>query len=82
MHMTLHYWDRALQIAVEQKTHIDTVVAFRQKHLESINRKETSDKFRQVAASVKIDWDTITEKIKAEEQKEKQRGKPYQAANK
>jgi len=76
----VHYWERALEIAVEKRTHIDTVIGFRQKHLESIGRKETLEKFRQAAATTKVEWDVINEKIKQEKEKEKQRGKPYQAA--
>jgi intraflagellar transport protein 80 len=80
MHMNLHYWDRALEIAVERQTHLDTVVAHRQRHLESIGRKETVDRFRQVASTLKVDWDTINEKVKQEATKEAQRGKPYEAS--
>jgi intraflagellar transport protein 80 len=79
MHMTLHKWDRALEIAVERRTHVDTVVAFRQRYLETVGRKETLDKFKQVAPTVQIDWPTLEEKIKQEHEKERQRGKPYQS---
>ena len=82
MHMSLHYWDRALQLAVEQKLHVDTVLAHRAKHLESIGRKETSDKFRQVSGKVTYDWKIVEEKIKEELQKEKQRAKPYKPSMK
>lgn len=80
MHMRLYNWERALEIAVERRTHVDTVVAFRQRHLESVGRKETFDKFKQVAASIKVDWEAINEKVKQEKAKEKQRpgAKPYQ----
>lgn len=73
MHTRLYNWERALEIAVERRTHVDTVVAYRQRHLDSISRKETIDKFKQVSASTKVDWDTINEKVKQELGKEKSR---------
>jgi len=79
MHMTLHNWERALDLAVERKTNVDTVVGYRQRYLETVGRGETLDKFKQVASSVKVDWPTIEEKVKAELEKEKLKGKPYQS---
>jgi intraflagellar transport protein 80 len=81
MHTRLYNWERALEIAVERRTHVDTVVGRRQQYLEAVGRKETLDKFRQAAGSVKVEWDVINEKVKQELQKEQQRpgAKPYQA---
>ena len=79
MHIRLYYWERALEIAVERGTNVDTVIAYRKKYLESSGRKENLDKFKQVGASIKVDWDTVQEKVQQELAKEKQRpgAKPY-----
>lgn len=54
----LIYWSfnnpfhRALELAVKHKTHVDTVLAFRQKCLENFGRKETNKRFVQYAQGV------------------------------
>ncbi len=59
------FWDhvmhccRALDIAKTHGVHLDTVVAHRQRFLESVGRKETDAQFITQAASVKVDWDVI-----------------------
>lgn len=80
MHTRLYNWERALEIAVERKTHVDTVVGRRQQYLDAVGRKEHLDKFKQAQGSVKVEWDVINEKVKQEVQKEQQRpgAKPYQ----
>lgn len=44
---------RALELAVKHKTHVDTVLAYRQKYLENFDRKETSKRFLQYAQGVR-----------------------------
>lgn len=44
---------RALELAVKHKTHVDTVLANRQKYLENFNRKETNKRFLQYAQGVR-----------------------------
>jgi intraflagellar transport protein 80 len=80
MHCRLYNWERALEIAVMNRTHTDTVLGRRQQYLEAVGRKETLDKFKQTAQTVKVDWDIINEKVKGELQKEQARAssKPYQ----
>lgn len=46
---------RALELAVKHKTHVDTVLAYRQKYLENFDRKETSKRFLQYAQGVSTD---------------------------
>ena len=43
---------RALEIALKYKTHIDTVLAFRQRYLEKFERKETNKRFIQYSEGV------------------------------
>lgn len=80
LNMRLYRWVRALEIAVEQKTHVDTVIGRRNQYLDARNCKESEEKFKQAHGAVgKIDWDTINEKVKQELVKEQQRpgAKPY-----
>lgn len=64
---------RALDIAIKHKTHVDTVLASRQRYLEGLGMSENKAKFVQYAQSVEIDWDAINAKIEDELETEKQR---------
>ncbi|EAN97596.1 intraflagellar transport protein 80 [Trypanosoma cruzi] len=80
MHTRLFNWERALEIATERKTHVDMVLAQRQRYLEAVGKEENIPLFRELSASVKVDWDTVLEKMKQEQLKEAQRpgARPYQ----
>ncbi|XP_063772234.1 intraflagellar transport protein 80 homolog isoform X2 [Pseudophryne corroboree] len=65
-------WERALELAVKHKTHVDTVLAYRQKYLEDFNKKETNKRFLQYAEGVEVDWDKIRAKIELELVKERE----------
>ena len=43
---------RALELAIKHKTHVDTVLAFRHRHLEEIGWKEILPKFQQYGEKV------------------------------
>eukprot|EP00695_Tsukubamonas_globosa_P000104 TRINITY_DN1081_c0_g1_i2.p2 TRINITY_DN1081_c0_g1~~TRINITY_DN1081_c0_g1_i2.p2 ORF type:complete len:81 (+),score=4.80 TRINITY_DN1081_c0_g1_i2:70-312(+) len=79
MHIRLFNWDRALELALNYKTHVDTVLAYRDKFLRRFNRQETNKRFLQVGQGVSIDWDAIKGKIAQEKERERQRpgAKPY-----
>ncbi|XP_015761944.1 PREDICTED: intraflagellar transport protein 80 homolog isoform X2 [Acropora digitifera] len=47
MNIDLFNWDRALELAVKHKTHVDTVLAYRQKYLNNFGRIEKSKRFLQ-----------------------------------
>lgn len=66
-------WDRALELAVKHKTHVDTVLAYRGKYLKRCNKKETNKMFLQFAQGVEVDWDKIKVKIEMELEKEAER---------
>jgi len=70
LNIKLYKWDRALEIAVNNKTHVDTVVAYRKRFLEMYNRPETNEKFKQFAADIQVDWETVKAKIRADKEKE------------
>ncbi|XP_019850408.1 PREDICTED: intraflagellar transport protein 80 homolog [Amphimedon queenslandica] len=69
MNMELFQWERALDLAIRHKTHVDTVLAFRQKYLEEIDSKETVKKFQQYTEKIAIDWDKVIAKVTLEHEK-------------
>ena len=48
MNIKMYKWDKALDIAIAQKTHVDTVIAYRKRFLEQYNKEETNDRFVQL----------------------------------
>ncbi|XP_074924532.1 intraflagellar transport protein 80 homolog [Chelonoidis abingdonii] len=73
VNINLYNWDRALELAVKHKTHVDTVLGYRQKFLEDFGKKETSKRFLQYAEGLDVDWDKIKAKIEMEIAKERER---------
>lgn len=70
MNIKLFRWDRALDLAIKNKTHVDTVLAFRQKYLEECRKDEDNERFKEYMNEVQIDWETIKAKIEADKAKE------------
>lgn len=64
---------RALDLALQHKTHVDTVLAYRQRSLRASKRVETNERFIQFNAEVSIDWDAIKAKITQEKERERDR---------
>merc|ERR1712223_1777280 len=73
LNVYLHQWEKALDLAIKHKTHVDTVLAYRIKHLNRFDKDETIKKFNRFNDQVEIDWDKINAKIEAEFQKEAQK---------
>ena len=72
LNIHLHRWDRALDLAVKHKTHVDTVLAYRVKHLNRCDAQETLDKNVQYMKEVDISiGKKIGQKVEAEFVKEK-----------
>jgi len=76
MNIRLFKWERALDIALANKKHIDTVIGYRKRFLESSGREETLEKFKQFG-EIEIDWVAIKTKIKQEKEQEALSGRPY-----
>ena len=74
LNIHLHQWERALDLAVKQRTHVDTVLAYRVKHLTRSEKEENIAKYKQYMKEVEIDWDQIGAKIEEEYHKEKEMG--------
>lgn len=73
INIDLFNWERALDLAVKHKTHVDTVLAFREKFLQKFGRKETNKRFLQYAEGVEVDWEKIQGKIEMELSKEREK---------
>lgn len=67
LNINLFRWDRAYNLALQNKVHIDTVLAYRNKYLEGAGLEETNSKFIELGKEIKVDWT----KIKAEIEKDK-----------
>jgi len=72
LNIKLFKWDRALELAVNNKTHIETVLAYRKRYLERVGKEETNKKFaKQFQEHPNVDWETVKANIKAEKEREK-----------
>jgi len=71
LNIKLFKWERALELALMNKTHIDTVIAYRSRYLQQLGAVEDIDKFKQFADKIEINWETIKEKIKKDKEAEK-----------
>ncbi|KAI8802527.1 WD40-repeat-containing domain protein [Cladochytrium replicatum] len=67
MWIHLYNWDRALDLAIKYKTHVDTVLFFRSRYLSKMGRQETSKRFIQYSQSVPLDYPTILKKMRVDE---------------
>ncbi|XP_068216977.1 intraflagellar transport protein 80 homolog [Palaemon carinicauda] len=73
LNLSLYHFDRALQLAIKHKTHVDTVMAFRKHYLARFDKKETSKLFLQYEKQVEVDFKKVAEKIELEYQKEREK---------
>ncbi|XP_027217373.1 intraflagellar transport protein 80 homolog [Penaeus vannamei] len=73
LNLTTYNFERALQLAIKHRTHVDTVIAFRQRYLVRFNKKESSKAFQQYEKQVEVDWKKIQEKIELEFQTEREK---------
>uniref|UniRef100_A0A8D1Q919 Intraflagellar transport 80 n=1 Tax=Sus scrofa TaxID=9823 RepID=A0A8D1Q919_PIG len=78
ININLYNWERALELAVKYKTHVDTVLAYRQKFLETFGKQETNKRYLQYAEGLQIDWEKIKAKIEMEITKERERSSSSQ----
>lgn len=70
MNIKLYRWDRALDIAINNKTHVDTVIAYRQRFLQQYGKEEDNDRFKQYAKDIDAQWETVKAKIRADKDRE------------
>jgi intraflagellar transport protein 80 len=55
MNIRFYRWTRALDIAVKFRTHVDTVLGYRQRFLDQFQKTEADPKFIQYASQVSLD---------------------------
>ncbi|XP_069752879.1 intraflagellar transport protein 80 homolog isoform X2 [Narcine bancroftii] len=72
ININLYNWDRALELAVKYRTHVDTVLAYRNKFLEDFQKEESNKRFLQYAEGVEVNWEKIQVKIEMEIAKERE----------
>ena len=70
MNIKLYKWDRALDIALQNKTHVDTVIAYRKRFLQMQKKEEDIDKFKQYNQEFDADWETVKAKIRSDKDRE------------
>merc|ERR1712203_69716 len=70
MNIRLHKWNNALELALKHQTHVDTVLAYRQQHLQQMKHIEINEEFKRWAQQVEVDWDTVRKKIAMEKESE------------
>ena len=78
MNIKLYKWERALDIAVANKKHVDTVIGYRKKYLEKNQREENLEKFKKLIDNIEVNWVAIKTKIKQDKESEAISGKPYE----
>ena len=66
----IYKWDRALELAVNSKSNIDTVLAYRQRYLKNCGKAEDNPKFLQYAGKIEVNWDLIKERRAKEKEME------------
>lgn len=52
MNIKLYRWERALDIAINNKTHVDTVIAYRQRFLTQYTKEEDIEKFKSIGKEI------------------------------
>ncbi|KAH3805338.1 hypothetical protein DPMN_133639 [Dreissena polymorpha] len=73
LNIQLYNRDRALELAVKHKTHVDTVLGYRQKCMDQYGKSETNKRVLQYKEGIEIDWEKIEAKIEMQYQKERER---------
>lgn len=53
LNINTHQWERALQLAIKFKTHVDTVLAYRMRYIARFGKKEINKLFLQYEKQVK-----------------------------
>ncbi|CAM9682340.1 unnamed protein product [Pylaiella littoralis] len=73
LNIRLFRWSRALELAVQHKTHVDTVLGYRQVFLKAAGKEETDKRFLQFASEVSVNWEVIAAKKEKEREDEQAR---------
>jgi len=79
LNIARYRWDRALDLALQYKTHVDTVLMYRMHYLASISQAETIPRFIDLASKVNVDPAAVAAKENQEREAERKRGTPYES---
>jgi intraflagellar transport protein 80 len=72
LNIKLYRWDRAVQLVKKFKVHADTLLAYRDRYLKSMDSDEKKEIFIQLRKHVgEYSWDAIKAKIQEEKAQEK-----------
>ncbi|WIA18978.1 hypothetical protein OEZ85_003645 [Tetradesmus obliquus] len=71
LHVRLHNWQRALDLARKHQQHVDTVLVYRRRHLAAVGQKEVLADFAALAQEP-IDEAAVKERIRQDKAKEAQ----------
>jgi intraflagellar transport protein 80 len=52
LNIVIYRWNRALDIALKFKVHVDTVLGYRQRYLEDFGKTESNPRFLQYSSQV------------------------------
>jgi len=81
LNIRMHRWGDALDLALKHQTHVDTVLAYRARHLTQMKHVETNEQFKQWSQQVEVDWDTVKKKIQLEKDTELRNAQGGEAAS-
>ena len=73
MNLLLYRWSRALELALKYSTHVETVIAYRQRHLDEFGKSENNKNFLKHAPDVEVNWDEVVKAEKVEVDNESRR---------
>ncbi|CAD5229738.1 unnamed protein product [Bursaphelenchus okinawaensis] len=64
LNLSMFRFERALELALKHKMHVDTVLGYRKRYLEETGRKENDRNFLKHYADYEIDWQHIVEQVR------------------
>jgi len=73
LNMAMFRWPRALELAVQHKTHVDTVLLRRAEYLAAAGLEESDAKFLQYGGKVPLDKEAVESKVRQEYEAEASR---------
>ncbi|KAI6172849.1 Intraflagellar transport protein 80-like protein [Aphelenchoides besseyi] len=65
LNIEMFKFEKALDLAVKHKMHVDSVLGYRARYLNETGRKETDSRFLKQLSTVEVDWQHIRETIQA-----------------
>ncbi|KAI6204717.1 Intraflagellar transport protein 80-like protein [Aphelenchoides besseyi] len=70
LNIEMFKFEKALDLAVKHKMHVDSVLGYRARYLNETGRKETDSRFLKQLSTVEVDWQHIRETIQADAERD------------